>query len=48
MTQPLSITLGAGAGIVAEWGTPCDQFMILNRYSPALERNSWGGIKSLF
>jgi len=32
----------------AVWGTPYEQFMILNRYTPALERNSWGGIKALF
>jgi hypothetical protein len=30
------------------FGSPCEQFMILNRYTPALERNSWGGIKALF
>lgn len=31
-----------------EWGIPYEQFMILNRWNPALERNSWGGIKALF
>jgi hypothetical protein len=39
---------GSWSSSQSVWGTPYEQFMILNRYSPALERNSWGGIKALF
>ncbi len=30
---------GSWSSSQMEYGTPCEQFMILNRYSPALERN---------
>lgn len=30
------------------WGTPYEQFMVLNRWFPSLERHSWGAIKALF
>lgn len=39
---------GSWSSSQAMWGTPYEQFMVLNRWFPALERNSWGGIKALF